>query len=713
MTGPGGSFPRRYAATRRFTLGRPRSFAVANDGARVAFLRSPCGDDPNTQLWVFEVDVARERLVADARDVLADAGETLTASERARRERSREAASGIVAYAADRGVTGASFALSGRLFVVDLLAAGGPPREVGAEAPVFDPRPDPTGARVAYVSGRTLRVVDLVTNDDRPVAGDDDPDVSWGLAEFVAAEEMGRSRGFWWSPDGSRLLAARVDVASVPCWHVADAGDPSVTPQVLAYPAAGTANADVSLALFDVADGSRADVDWDREAFPYLVEVHWSDRGAPLLAVQSRDQRVLRVLALDPATGATTLQSEQHDDAWVEIVGGTPAWTSDGRPVTARDSEDTRRLFVGDGPATPTGLQVGRVVSVADGVVFEASDDPTEQHVWRWSPNGGVERLTVEPGVHSAAGSGDVLVLTSTTMGSSGSVTIVFRRDAPVAAIASFAEEPSLEPKVSFLTAGVRELRTAVLFPTGFAVGDGPLPVLVDPYGGPHHARVVRAADAFLGSQWFADQGFAVVVADGRGTPGRGPAWERAVHGDLAGPVLDDQVDALEAVADANPGALDLTRVAIRGWSFGGFLAALAVLRRPDVFHAAVAGAPVTDWSLYDTHYTERYLGTPQTNPDAYARSSLLDDAARLERPLMLIHGLADDNVVAAHTLRLSSALLAAGKPHTVLPLSGVTHMTPQEVVAENLLLLQVVFLRQALGVGGPEGGTVRERLYR
>jgi dipeptidyl-peptidase-4 len=142
---------------------------------------------------------------------------------------------------------------------------------------------------------------------------------------------------------------------------------------------------------------------------------------------------------------------------------------------------------------------------------------------------------------------------------------------------------------------------------------------------------------------------------------------------------------------------LDLGRVGIRGWSFGGYLAALAVLRRPDVFHAAVAGAPVTDWALYDTHYTERYLGHPDREPAAYARSSLLEDAAKLTRPLLIVHGLADDNVVAAHTLRLSSALLAAGRPHSVLPLSGVTHMTPQEVVAENLLLLQVDFLRRAL----------------
>jgi dipeptidyl-peptidase-4 len=212
---------------------------------------------------------------------------------------------------------------------------------------------------------------------------------------------------------------------------------------------------------------------------------------------------------------------------------------------------------------------------------------------------------------------------------------------------------------------------------------------------------VVRARGAYLGPQGVAEQGFAVVIADGRGTPARGPAWERAVAGDLAGPVLQDQVDALAAAADRF-GDLDTGRVAIRGWSFGGYLAALAVLRRPDVFHAAIAGAPVTDWRLYDTHYTERYLGLPESDGDAYDRSSLLSLAERAvvtPRALLLIHGLADDNVVVAHTLRLSAALLAVGHPHSVLPLTGITHMATQETVAENLLLLQLDFLRRNLGV--------------
>jgi dipeptidyl-peptidase-4 len=251
---------------------------------------------------------------------------------------------------------------------------------------------------------------------------------------------------------------------------------------------------------------------------------------------------------------------------------------------------------------------------------------------------------------------------------------------------------------VRLATLGDRALRAAVLFPHGYVVGSARLPVLLDPYGGPQHQKVMASAGGYLESQWFADQGFAVLVVDGRGTPGAGPKWARAVRGDVATPVLEDQVDALTAAAARWPD-FDLSRVAIRGWSYGGYLAALAVLRRPDVFHVAVAGAPVTDWGLYDTHYTERYLGTPDAEPGNYEQMSLLVEAASLQRPLMLIHGLSDDNVVVAHTLRLSAALLAAGRTHTVLPLTGATHMTNDAAIAENLLLLQLEFIQRALGL--------------
>jgi dipeptidyl-peptidase-4 len=261
-------------------------------------------------------------------------------------------------------------------------------------------------------------------------------------------------------------------------------------------------------------------------------------------------------------------------------------------------------------------------------------------------------------------------------------------------AIHSLAETPLVSPLVHITTVGPRNIPVAIVTPRDG--GTGPLPVLFDPYGGPHAQRVVGSRAAYLSSQWFADQGFVVVIADNIGTPGKGSAWERGVHNDLAAPVLADQIEVLDALPQLEPRA-DITRVGIRGWSFGGYLAALAVIRRSDRFHAAIAGAPVTDWRLYDTHYTERYLGHPDQNPSAYASTSLLTDVSQLSQPLLLVHGLADDNVVAAHTLQLSSALLAAGKSHEVLPLSGVTHMTPQEEVAENLLLHQLAFLQRNL----------------
>jgi dipeptidyl-peptidase-4 len=303
--------------------------------------------------------------------------------------------------------------------------------------------------------------------------------------------------------------------------------------------------------------------------------------------------------------------------------------------------------------------------------------------------------------VHTAVRSGGLTVLTSSVPDRPGAVSRVLRDGTEVARVASYTETPSLTARPRLLAAGPLRIPTAVLLPTGWREGDGPLPVLLDPYGGPHGQRVYAAQNPHLVSQWFADQGFAVIVADGRGTPGRSPAWEKSIARDFAGVSLPDQVAALHAVAEQYP--LDLGRVAIRGWSYGGYLAGLAALRRPDVFHAAVVGAPVTDLRLYDTHYMERYLGDPREQSEVYRANSLVFDgdlveAAEPARPMMVIHGLADDNVLVAHSLRLSTALLAAGRPHEVLPLSGVTHMTaPQEQVAENLLLLQVDFLKRAL----------------
>ncbi len=683
------SFPRRQARTRRFSLGAPRSLTLSPDGDRVVFLRSRGGADPVTCLWALDLATGTERLVADPL-ALDAADEDLPPEERRRRERSREQAGGIVGYGTDRAVTTAAFTLAGRLFVADLVD-GSPPQSIATPGAVIDPRPDPHGRRIAYVSDRALHVHDLAAGTTRTLAAPDGHHVTHGLADFVAAEEMERTRGYWWSPEGDALVVARVDDSPVGRWHIADPANPDREPAVVAYPAAGTPNAQVTAEII-TWDGRRTPIRWDEE---YLADVVWDATGL-LVVVQPRDQTALRALRVDPATGATTLDHERTDPVWVDIVQGVPAHTSSGALVTVADAEGARRLVLDGEPVTPPSLQVRSVLDIeGETVLLRAGEAPESVGLWTCGPEGLVA-LTTNRGVHSGRLRGGTLAVARQDLDVDGTVTTVHRGGATTT-ITSFAEPPGLAPHVTLLRVGERKLPTALLLPSWHQPGTR-LPVLMDPYGGPHAQRVVAARSAHLTSQWFAEQGFAVLVVDGRGTPGLGPEFERAIHGDFAGPVLDDQVDTLHATAAEHPD-LDLSRVGIRGWSFGGYLAALAVLRRPDVFHAAVAGAPVTDWSLYDTHYTERYLGRPDTNPEAYARSTILGDAEKLERPLLLVHGLADDNVVVAHTLRLSSALLAAGRPHSVLPLSGVTHMTPQEVVAENLLLLQVRFLKDALGV--------------
>jgi dipeptidyl-peptidase-4 len=696
------TYPRQSARTRRFTLGAPRDLAVATDGSRVAFLRSPAGDDPVNALWVLDVATEELRCVADPRTVLAldephDIEET--AAERARRERAREAAGGIVTYHADPALTRAVFVLGGRLFRADLLT--GATAELPVHGSAFDPRLDPTGTRVAYVSGSGLRSIELDGTGDRLVVGADDPDITWGSAEFVAAEEMHRSRGYWWGPSGAHVLAARVDTTPVPVWWISSPAEPWAEPRPVRYPNAGADNAAVSLAIVGL-DGTHVDVDWAQGEFEYLADAMWAPRERPTLVVQTRDQRTLAVLDVDPATGAVTEVHRRHDPHWVELVPGAPAWAGD-RLLTVVDRDGARRVCVDGEPITPADVQVRRVLHVAGDVVYvAATTEPTEVHVARCTLDGGeFTWLTYEPGVHNAVIGGDLQVVSSATLGRAGNVVRVRRDELVVTRIGSLAETPVVEPQVEIHTVGDLELRVALVLPRDVPA-DVKLPVLLDPYGGPHALRVQKSFNAFATSQWFADQGFAVIVCDGRGTPARGPEWERAVRGDFATPVLDDQVTALHEMAD-RCAQLDLSRVGIRGWSFGGYLAALAVLRRPDVFHAAVAGAPVTEWGLYDTHYTERYLGDPRTEPDNYTRSDLVPLAPRLERPLLLVHGLADDNVVAAHTLRLSRALLEAGRSHRVVPLSGVTHMTPQETVAANLLQLEIDFFREALGIGPPE----------
>ena len=629
--------------------------------------------------------------------------------------------------------------------------------------PVLNPRIAPDGEHVLYTTGSYLMLVDIGGElGDRITAvygvsvedEDGNPaENTWkiGLAEFVAGEEMDRYDGFWWAPDSQHVLFESFDTADEPTWYISDPADPEKPDAGRRYPRALTRNADVYLTVitlaFDENDRyagitGNADVDWDREAYEYVAAVNWRRGHDPLVLVQNRRQtrdQVLEVaVAADGAAlGATRVLEEHANDQWIDLIHGTPAYTPDGRLVCPLNdmAADTNRLTVDGRPFTPAGWNVRAVLDVTDddvlAVVQRAPEIATEvPDAWAGSGaasdaeslfgghdarsfdvvsidyNGTITPVTTDPGQWTASRGERGIVVSGRDMRSARAQMRHILGEQS-ATISSTAAEPGFAPNVTFTRLGEHRLYTAIIAPSPsspYAHADK-LPVLMKPYGGPGFQQVVASQSFYWEGQWWADQGFLVVTADGRGTTGRGPSWDRAIFEDMKGVTLADQIEAVNALPEAvsrlnadgrRPGvpAPDLDKVCMIGWSYGGFLSALAVLDAPNVFKAACAGAPPTDWTLYDTHYTERYLGL---DPDVYRRNGIVQDAPGLVRPLMLIHGFADDNVTIAHSLRLSQALMAAGRPHTFLPLTGITHMTNDETVAENLLTLQRDFLRNAL----------------
>lgn len=526
-------FPRQYARTRRFSLGVPRHFTVSPDGSRVLFVRSTGGQDRVSRLWLY-VD-GQERVLADPLTLGVEAD--VPEAEKVRRERARETSSGVVSYATDSAALMVAFALGGELWTV--RTDGGAPRSIATAGPAFDPRPSPDGDRIAYVCGGALHVVRADGSDDRLLAAPEGPEVTYGLCDHVSAESIHRTRGHWWSPEGDALLVARVDTSPVRRWYIADPANPEKPPVSRPYPAAGTANAEVSMHIVrlegpemvaaeipEAAGEQHFASRWTDPTFEYVTAASWDGHG-PLISVQTRDQRSVYVLAVDPATGATKAQHRAHDRAWVDLMPGTPVRLPSGTPVIPWCCSDTHGLRIGDA-FTPDGLEVREVVgTVGERVFFTASEDPTEIHVWSHDPDAGFVRVSEGPGVHTAHVGGDTVVLDSGT--DEGQTVTVLQSGKSVGQIAVLAEKPLVTPRPVFLTLGERELRSQLFLPSWHEPGSGKLPLLLNPYSGAGIQLVVHGRGWWSAvSQWFAEQGFAVLVTDGRGTPaGAAPGRKR------------------------------------------------------------------------------------------------------------------------------------------------------------------------------------------
>ncbi len=701
------SFVSQFAATYGFRLGNPQEVTVAPDGD-VLFTRTEPRGFVATLYQLNGSDQSVEKLV-DVATLLGAGEESLSVEEKARRERLRQATRGISGYELSTDGKRILVPLSGRLFAVDRATVKVTALDTGDGA-AFDPHLSPDGDQVAYVIDGDLWVTGTAGGKPRRLTTRASEVIEHGMAEFVAQEELDRRRGFWWSPDGKSIAYQRSDLSKVDTLWVADPAHPDRAPTPFKYPRAGTPNADVTLGVMPAAGGATTWISWDRARWPYLARVAWSE-GAPLsIVVMNRAQTEAAVLAADPATGATRELLVETDAAWIDLEAATlPAWLADGSAfvwATERNGALQLELRDRDGALVRAltepglGMQHFLGLSRTQQVAWVvASAAPTQSHVWQVPIAGGAPtQLTHPEGVYSGklGGTWPRAVITASGRDGGAMVMVADLDGGNVQVLPSVAEDPPWMPEVSWetVTADGRELHAAVIRPRAYDATKK-YPVLLHVYGGPGKSMVVEAPRGYLVDQWYADAGFVVVAIDGRGTPNRGRDWMRAVHKDLITVCLEDQVAGLRALGAAHP-EMDLDRVGIYGWSFGGYVSAMAVIDQPGVFKAAVAGAPVTDWALYDTAYTERYMQTPAENPDGYARTSAVARAAELTRPLLLIHGTTDDNVYFVNTLALAEALFRAGKPFELLPVSA-THMTPDPEIALALHRRQIAFFRENL----------------
>ena len=686
-------FLERYSRTNRFRFGRPTSFHSTPDGSQLLFLRS----GPRSavrDLWVLDLAGGEELRLLSAEHLLSGGEEQLSDAEKARRERTRSSARGIASYRMSADGSKLLVPLSGRLFVVSL--ADGAVRELESTAGVpLDARFSPDANKVSCVREGDLYIFDLTTGKERQLTRSDGT-TRYGESEFVAQEEMSRHRGYWWSPDSKRLIVQSTDNSRLETMHIADATRPERAPKSWPYPRPGKTNASVRLGIVTLADANWTPVRWDRQRYEYVATVSWPEHGVPTVMLQNREQTEQTLFSISPDSGTTTPLLTEKDDAWVEIDEAMPHWLDDGsgffwtternggRELEVRNADGSLRQSV-------TGPFMGfrrfvRFDEEANEVWIEASSDPTQTHVVHVPLD---DRKTVvvsrEPGLHSVtlAPPGPIAVRRQATSHGSSLTLWNGNRQLDVLPRSVAESEPPL-PAVEFTTTGGDpDLHALLVRPRDFDASRR-YPVIVHVYGGPTSVMVRRAPGRYRLAQWFADQGYIVVSIDGRGTPYRGHDWHRAVKHDLITLPLSDQARGLQALGKKYP-ELDLDRVGIYGWSFGGYFSAMAVMQRPDVFHAGFAGAPVVDWQDYDTHYTERYLGLPQKQPQAYRVSNVLTYADRLRRPLLILHGTNDDNVYFAHSLKLTEALFKAGRRFEVLPLPGFTHMVNDPLVTRRL----------------------------
>lgn len=668
----------------------PARLAFTPDSTAVTYLFSAEGNLVRS-LWRYDI-ASGERSVLAGPPPASTSEEQLSREEELRRERARLRELGVTAYEWAREAPSPVLLVpgGGRLYA---SLGGGELQEIPGCEGAIDPHLSPDGRHVAFVRAGELVVAEVPAGRPRQLTHGAADGLTNGLAEFIAQEELDRDRGFWWDRAGERLAFVQADERHIPVYPIVHQGTNALEVENHRYPFAGAANAFVRLGVVGIDGGEPDWLDLDEAQDFYLARVGWRADGVLTAQVLDRAQAQLRTFAYE--AGGRTLLLEERSQPWLnlsqdtrfldsgEFVRSTEDSGFRHLALHAADGSELRRLTAGEWVVT-------RLVHVDEGrrlaYFLGTMDGVTERHLSVVSlDGGGPRRLTAAPGWHDATISrdGKYFVDVYSTLATAPQLTL--RRTADDSEVAVLFEDRECTaaalglapPELLTLPAadGVTPLHAALYVPAPLEQARR-YPLVVSVYGGPHAQRVADewSLTVDLRAQYLAQHGFAVLKVDNRGSANRGLAFEAPVHLETGRVEIDDQVAAVHWLA-ANHEYIDADRVAIYGWSYGGYATLMAMLRYPEIFRVGVAGAPVTHWDGYDTAYTERYMSTPATNPGGYSESSVLAHVGRLQGKLLLVHGMVDENVHFRHTARLLTALAAAQKSYDLLAFPGERHM--------------------------------------
>ncbi len=664
----------------------PGRLEFTPDGKAVTYLFSEDGSLVRS-LWRYDVESGERRVIAGPPPASTDES-TLSREEELRRERARLRELGVTDYQfAEKSPQQVLLVPGGgRLWV---SVAEGELVEIEGSHGAIDPHLSPDGSQVAFVRDDELWVMDVAGGSPRRLTSGAEPGLSNGLAEFIAQEELDRDRGFWWSPDAKKIAFIKADSRHIKDYTIVHQGKSEVDNEPHRYPFAGEPNALLELGVVDLQTGATTWMDLGAETDIYIARVGWRPEGVLTCQLLSRDQRTLKLLAFD-GSGASSPLLEERQEPWLNLQDD-PEFLHDGGFLWLSERTGFNHIYryFPDGSCkalTSGDWMVTRLVRVdeASGMVYFVStkDSALERHLYSVPLDGGqVVRITEERGVHGIGMAKDCsrFIDFSTARGHGAHVAI--RRTDGTLERVIFEQSQTADdlglvpPELTTIDAADGTTMHAAIYKPPVLEPGKRYPVIVSVYGGPHAQRVLEewGMTVDLRAQYLAQHGYVVLKVDNRGSANRGLAFEAAIADRMGTVEVDDQVAAVRALAKRP--YVDGSRVGIYGWSYGGYMTCMALMRAPDVFKVGVSGAPVTDWDGYDTGYTERYMGTPQSNPEGYKDSSVLTHAAKLKGKLLLVHGMVDENVQFRHTARLIVALTEANKDYDLLVFPEERHM--------------------------------------